>query len=71
MTVVSPSLTFMILFGSAVVVLDLILTFVVHRFLFTRYSHGFWLWLQSVVLFLVLLFPVGAFVVWFGEFWWW
>lgn len=39
--------------------------------LFKKYSQGFWLWLQIVVLFLILIIPLFQLIIWIGEFFWW
>ena len=52
-------------------VINFVVTFLTHRFIFKRYSHGFWLWFQTVILFLILIFPIGVFIVWLGEFFFW
>ena len=53
-----------------VLIIDVAINYFTHK-LFTKYSHGFWLWFQTVLLFLILIVPLFAFIIWFGEFFWW
>ena len=54
----------------AALIIDIGLGFLSHR-LFAKYSHGFLLWLQVIILFLLLIVPLFQLVLWVGEFFWW
>jgi hypothetical protein len=53
-----------------VFILDSGICFLAHK-LMSKYSQGFWLWLQTTLLFLVLIIPLFAGILWIGEFFWW
>lgn len=53
-----------------VLILDAGIGFLAHK-LVRKYAQGFWLWLPLALLFLILIIPLFAGILWIGEFFWW